>query len=88
MLDTSRNYLAPEVIKAQINAMELFKLNQLHWHITDTASWPLSLTSKNLGQLAKAGAYSPESVYSPQTITSLVGYAARRGVNIIIEVSK
>lgn len=86
VLDTARNYLSPSKIKAQLDAMELFKMNHFHWHITDTASWPLSLQTKNLGLLAAKGAYSTDMTYDPQTIKELVHYAAERGISIVLEI--
>ena len=41
--------------------MSYNKLNILHWHITDTHSFPLHL--ENLSQLAEYGAYSPSKIY-------------------------
>ena len=53
--------------------MSYNKLNILHWHITDTHSFPLQLES--MPELAKYGAYSSSKVYSPSDIKSLVQYA-------------
>ena len=44
-----------------LDAMSYNKLNILHWHITDTHSFPLHL--ENLSQLAEYGAYSPSKIY-------------------------
>ena len=51
LLDTARNYLPIEVIKRQINGMAASKLNVLHWHITDSQSFPL--VSKSVPSLTK-----------------------------------
>lgn len=85
MIDTARNFISPNVIKQQLDAMELVKLNQLHWHITDTSSWPLGLKTKGMDVLARKGAY-PNSIYEPETIKDIVKYAAQRGVSVIIEI--
>lgn len=85
MIDTARNFIPPNVIKHQLDAMELVKLNQLHWHITDTSSWPLGLKTKGMDVLARKGAY-PNSIYEPETIKHIVKYAAQRGISVIIEI--
>lgn len=41
LLDTARNFLPTKAIQRQINAMAASKLNVLHWHITDSQSFPL-----------------------------------------------
>lgn len=85
MLDTARNYLSPNAIKRQLDAMEQLKLNQLHWHMTDTASWPLDLKTKGMDVMAKKGAY-PDSVYTKAMIVDIIHYAAQRGINVIVEI--
>lgn len=87
MLDTARNYLPVSSILKTIDVMETVKLNQLHWHITDSQSFPLMLKTKGLDVLAKTGAYSPEAIYDSDTVNHIVQYAAARGVNVIPEVS-
>ncbi|KAF5297041.1 hypothetical protein FQA39_LY12255 [Lamprigera yunnana] len=83
LLDTARNYLPIEAIKKQINAMAASKMNVLHWHATDSHSFPLVLPK--VPQMAKYGAYSPTKVYRPHNIRHLIKYAKIRGVRIILE---
>ena len=58
-------------------------MNVLHWHITDTQSFPLSLTA--LPDFVKYGAYSSEMVYTRADVEDLVSYATERGVVVIPE---
>lgn len=44
LLDTARNFLPVSVIKRTIAGAAASKLNVLHWHITDTQSFPLGLS--------------------------------------------
>lgn len=41
LLDTARNYLPLSAIMRTIDGMGHVKLNVLHWHITDSQSFPL-----------------------------------------------
>lgn len=43
LLDTARNYLPLSAILRTIDGMAHVKLNVLHWHATDTQSFPLYL---------------------------------------------
>lgn len=45
LLDSARNYLSINIIKKNIDAMAASKMNVLHWHITDSQSFPLELPS-------------------------------------------
>ena len=51
MLDTARNFLPMNAIKRTLDAMASCKLNVLHWHATDTQSFPLE--SPRVPQLAR-----------------------------------
>lgn len=44
-LDVSRHFLTVEFIKKQIDAMAFYKLNRLHWHLTDGAGWRLQINA-------------------------------------------
>jgi len=83
-LDTSRNFYSIKSIKRMIDAMSYNKLNTLHWHITDTHSFPFF--SKRVPQMVVYGAYSPYQVYYPEDIVDIVKYARVRGVRIIPEI--
>ncbi|XP_057669442.1 chitooligosaccharidolytic beta-N-acetylglucosaminidase [Diorhabda carinulata] len=84
LIDTARNYLSVDTIKKQIDGMAVSKLNVLHWHITDSQSFPLASTK--LPNMTKFGAYSPTKIYTKENMRSLVKYAETRGVRILIEI--
>ncbi|CBQ68118.1 related to exochitinase [Sporisorium reilianum SRZ2] len=100
MLDTARNWFDIATIRKLIDTMSFVKLNQLHWHATDTHSFPLAFNKEDGGKgtdlsvLAEAGSYGwsqSESgevvrmVYTEEDIKGIIEYAAARGVNVIIE---
>ena len=87
LLDTSRNYYSIDALKKQIDAMAFTKMNQFHWHIVDSQSFPLVLQG-NYSSLSTNGAYSADQVYTPEDIAGFVKYAGERGVSVNVEVRK
>ena len=84
MLDTSRNYLSMSSIKSVIRGMGYNKLNRLHLHFTDTASFPLQVDTEP--NLFYYGAYSSDMYYDKARIKELTEFAHGYGVSIIPEV--
>ena len=82
-IDTSRSFLPLESLRRTIDAMAMNKLNRLHWHVTDTQSFPIEVASEP--RMAQYGAYSPEQVYSAQEVAQLVQYGRQRGVRLMPE---
>ncbi|GAB0136924.1 woronin body major protein [Epichloe bromicola] len=83
MLDTGRNFISVCKIKEQIDGLALSKMNILHWHITDTQSWPIQL--KSYPEVTK-DAYSPRESYSEQDVQDVISYARARGVRVLPEI--
>ena len=83
MIDTSRHFLPLDLITRNLDAMEAAKLNVLHWHLTDSQSWPWS--SQNFPELTK-GAYCPECIYTRQDIERVIQEANLRGIRVVLEV--
>ncbi|KAH7624918.1 putative Beta-hexosaminidase subunit beta [Nannochloris sp. 'desiccata'] len=83
LIDTARHFLPVSIIKSQIDAMEMSKLNVLHWHIVDDQSFPYQ--SEQLPELSGAGAFSSDTIYSAEDIDEIVHYARARGVRVIPE---
>ena len=84
MLDTARHFISVEKIKELIDSMSFSKLNVLHWHVTDVQSFPLVLNSHP--DMASYGAYSPDQVYTADTVMELLDYGKARGVRLLPEV--
>nr|CAH8857980.1 unnamed protein product [Trichobilharzia regenti] len=84
MLDTSKHFLTIGEIHKFIDAMAMVKMNVLHWHITDTESFPY--VSSTYPELSDKGAYHPEVyVYQRNEIVDLLEYSRLRGIRIIPE---
>lgn len=82
-LDTARNYYPVSFLKKTINGLAMDKLNSLHWHITDSQSWPMSV--KSHPDFTLYGAYSAKKIYTAEDIKEIVKYGRARGIRIIPE---
>jgi len=59
-------------------------MNTLHWHVTDSQSFPIQIES--YPNLAMNGSYQyPEATYTHQDVASIVQYGYARGVRIVPE---
>ncbi|PSN43909.1 Chitooligosaccharidolytic beta-N-acetylglucosaminidase [Blattella germanica] len=83
VLDTARNYFSVASIKRTIEGMAASKLNNFHWHITDSHSFPFQ--SQTFPKLTQYGAYKPQQIYTPEDIQSVVEFARVRGVRVVPE---
>lgn len=54
MLDVSRNFFTVDEVKQYIDLMAQYKLNVLHWHLTDDNGWRIEI--KSLPKLTEIGA--------------------------------
>ena len=84
MIDTSRHYLPMELILDNLDAMAMNKLNILHWHLTDSQSFPYK--SESYPELAMKGAYHPKRIYTTTDIQKVIKEAYLRGIRVIPEV--
>ena len=56
-LDVSRHFFDKEFVKKQMDAMAYFKMNRLHWHLTDGAGWRIEI--KKYPRLTSFAAWRP-----------------------------
>lgn len=59
MLDESRHFFGMEEVKRLLDEMQRYKLNRLHWHLTDAGGWRLQLECRP--RLTAETAYRTES---------------------------
>jgi hypothetical protein len=57
MVDSSRHFLPLAVIRRTLDSLPYAKLNVLHWHVSDTQSFPFQSKSRPL--YAKNGCFEP-----------------------------
>merc|ERR1711862_872104 len=82
MVDTSRHFQPLSSLRATIDALPYAKVNILHWHMSDTQSFPME--SKVRPKLWQ-GAHSPQERYLQSDIADIVEYARQRGVRVMVE---
>lgn len=83
LLDSARHFIPKDVIIDNLNLMEMNKFNVLHWHITDSVSFPYE--SISFPELSEKGAYSPKHVYLQEDVAQIVDAARIRGIRVIPE---
>ncbi|AQS87532.1 beta-N-acetylhexosaminidase [Neoasaia chiangmaiensis NBRC 101099] len=81
MLDVSRHFVSVETVKRQLDAMELTKLNVLHWHLSDGTGFRVE--SHRYPKLQEIGGH--HQYYTQAQIREIVAYAADRGIRIVPE---
>ncbi|XP_069682025.1 probable beta-hexosaminidase fdl isoform X2 [Periplaneta americana] len=84
LVDTARNFLPLQALRRTVDALAACKLNALHWHLTDSQSFPFD--SPRVPNMARYGAYGPDKVYSARDVADLVAYARVRGVRVLVEI--
>lgn len=91
MLDACRHFIPVENVKKQIDAMSMFKINRMHWHLTDDQGWRIEI--KKYPKLTEIGSKRIDGegteysgFYTQEQIKDVVNYAAERFVTIVPEI--
>lgn len=90
MLDPCRHFMPIENVKKYIDVLSLFKINRLHWHLTDDQGWRIEIkkypklqeiASKRIeGEGTEHGGY-----YTQEEIKEVVKYAADHFITVVPE---
>lgn len=81
MIDVARHWQPIEVIKRNLDAMAVVKLNVLHLHLTDDQGFRVeSKRFPELTALASDGQY-----FTREQISEIITYAADRGIRVVPE---
>ena len=83
MIDSGRHFLSVPEVLLVLDGMAASGLNVLHWHLTDSQSWPWR--SKSHPELIQ-GAYRSDLTYSRADLDLLVAYADDRAIRVIPEI--
>jgi len=100
LLDCGRHYFSPEEIKKCLDIMAVYKMNILHWHLTEDQGWRIQidqypmLTEKaswregtQIGRDKESNDGIPYGgFYSKEQIKDIVVYADNLGIEIIPEI--
>lgn len=84
LLDTARNFFPVTEILRLVDGMGMNKFNTLHWHMTDSKSFPMRFAV--MPQLSDFGSYGPGAVYTPDDVRAVVRHARLRGIRVLIEI--
>jgi len=100
MLDCSRHFFSPAVVKQFIRLAAHYKINVFHWHLTDDQGWRVQIPQ--YPQLTQIGAWrdgtemdgNPHDIshhryggfYTDAQIRRIVAYARRRYVTVVPEI--
>ncbi|MBQ4822720.1 family 20 glycosylhydrolase [Aquimarina sp. MMG016] len=81
MIDVARHYQPIHVLKRNLDAMAMVKLNVFHWHLTDDQGFRIeSKTHPKLHELGSDGEY-----YTQHEIKEIIQYAKDRGIRVLPE---
>ena len=101
LLDVCRHMFSVEYIKSIIDEMAYYKLNKLHWHLTEDQGWRIEI--KKYPRLTEIAAWRNGTQYGPnrqkdvdnvryggyytqEQIKDIVAYAADRYIDVIPEI--
>lgn len=93
MLDESRHFTGEAGVKRLLDGMARYKLNRLHWHLTDSAGWRIEIkkypkltTVGGRGNESDRSPTAPAQFYTQEQIRGIVAYAEERNITIVPEI--
>jgi len=91
LLDCCRHFMSVDFVKKYIDALAYYKMNVLHWHLTEDQGWRIQIDQYPL--LTEVGAWRTEKdgtkyggFYTKEQIREIVAYAATRHITVIPEI--
>ncbi len=88
LIDSGRHFIPVARVKQIIDALALYKMNRLHWHLTDDQGWRVAIAK--YPRLTSVGAWRGPTryggFYSRAELQDVVAYAAARGVTVVPEI--
>ena len=99
-LDVGRHIFSIDEVKKYLDVMAAYKLNRLHWHLTEDQGWRIEI--KKYPKLTEIGAYRDRTMvdknwdefdntryggfYTQEQIKEVVDYASSLGITVIPEI--
>ena len=90
-LDPCRHFITIENVKKQLDLMSMFKVNTMHFHLTEDQGWRIEI--KKYPKLTTIGSIRTEGdgssyggYYTQEQIKEIVDYAAKRYITVIPEI--
>ena len=90
-VDPCRHFMSIEDVKKQIDIMARYKVNTMHWHLTDDQGWRIEI--KKYPRLQEVSAWRTEfdgtvhgGYYTQEEIKDVVAYAAERFITVVPEI--
>ena len=84
MLDSARHFQSVKTLKRIIRMMAAYRLNVLHWHLTDDQGWRIG-TGKTVSNKTSLNLLT-EGVYSKKELREVAAYAKKYFISIVPEV--
>ncbi len=102
MLDSSRSFIPPDMVKRYLDYLAELKLNVFHWHLTDDQGWRIEskvfarlhtqgsdldyLSDDKLDALKDYGWNLDRGYYTQEEVREIVAYAQERNIMIVPEI--
>lgn len=91
MIDPCRHFMTVYEIKKQLDVMALFKMNRMHWHLTEDQGWRIEI--KKYPKLAEVASKRIEAdgteyggYYTQEEVKEIVKYASDRFITVVPEI--
>ena len=90
LLDCCRHFFDKKVIKKYIDLLSQYKMNKLHWHLTEDQGWRLAIDKypklTSIGSQRKDSSGSYGGYYTKEDIKEIVYYAKNKHIEVIPEI--
>lgn len=99
-MDVARHFFSTDEVKKILDVMETYKMNRLHWHLTDDQGWRIEI--KKYPKLTEVGSVRKGTMvlkhwdeldniphggyYTQEEIRDVVRYAESKGITIVPEI--
>jgi hexosaminidase len=91
LLDSGRHFRPVDEVLRVLDRLALYKLNLLHWHLTEDQGWRLEVPG--LPRLTEVGAWRLDQrgdrhggFYTAADVRRVLDYAANRGITVVPEI--